>query len=88
MLNRISLILGIAALLTALGIFAWVTGAPSYLEHDPSTCNNCHTMDAQYENWYHAAHARAAACSDCQLPHQNLVSYLGLTQKSSESLVI
>ena len=75
MTKRISLILGIAVLLAALGVFAWVTDAPAYLEHAPSTCNNCHVMDAQYENWYHAAHARAAVCTDCHLPHQNLLSY-------------
>ena len=34
----------------ALGLFAWVTDAPAYLQHEPSTCNNCHVMDAQYEN--------------------------------------
>jgi cytochrome c nitrite reductase small subunit len=32
-------------------------------------------MDSQYENWYHAAHERFAACTDCHLPHQNIVSY-------------
>ena len=51
-------------LLAALGIFAWATDAPAYLGHEPSTCNNCHVMDAQYENWYHAAHAQAAVCGD------------------------
>lgn len=64
-----------AALLAALGVFAWVTDAPSYLGHEPSTCNNCHVMDDQYENWAHAAHARYASCTDCHLPQQNFVSY-------------
>ena len=75
MAKRVALIIGIVFLLTGLGIFAWATDAPSYLGHEPSTCNNCHTMDDQYENWYHAAHARNTTCSDCHLPHQNIVSY-------------
>jgi cytochrome c nitrite reductase small subunit len=75
MIVRVSLIVGIVIFLAALGIFAWVTGAPAYLSHEPTTCNNCHVMDAQYENWYHAAHAQFAVCTDCHLPHQNIVSY-------------
>jgi len=66
---------GVLIFITALGIFSWVTDAPSYLEHNPSTCNNCHVMDAEYENWYHAAHERVAVCTDCHLPHQNIISY-------------
>jgi cytochrome c nitrite reductase small subunit len=69
------LVIGILAFLAALGVFAWVTDAPAYLGHEPTTCNNCHVMDAQYENWYHAAHERYAVCSDCHLPHQNILSY-------------
>jgi cytochrome c nitrite reductase small subunit len=75
MVNRVTRILGIIILLAVLGSFAWVTDAPAYLGHEPATCNNCHVMDAQYENWYHAAHAQFAACSDCHLPHQNIASY-------------
>jgi cytochrome c nitrite reductase small subunit len=75
MLKRAPLILGILVLLAVLGLFAWVTDAPAYMAHEPATCNNCHVMDAQYENWYHAAHARYAVCTDCHLPHQNVVSY-------------
>ncbi len=70
-----ALIAGIAAFLLALGVFGWVTNAPSYLEHAPATCNNCHVMDAQYEGWFHAAHAQFAVCTDCHLPHQNIASY-------------
>jgi len=75
MVKKASLIIGIFILVVALGVFAWVTDAPAYLGHEASTCNNCHVMDAQYENWYHAAHKRVAVCADCHLPHQNLVSY-------------
>lgn len=72
---KLSLPSGIVALLLALGVFAWVTDAPSYLGHEPSTCNNCHVMDAQYEGWFHTAHVNFTACTDCHLPHQNIASY-------------
>ncbi len=75
MTKKVFLIVGIAVLVSVLGLFAWVTDAPAYMGHEASTCNNCHVMDAQYENWYHAPHARAAVCTDCHLPHQNIVSY-------------
>jgi len=69
------LLAGFAAFIFALGVFAWATDAPAYLGHEPSTCNNCHVMDAQYENWYHGAHERSTDCTDCHLPHQNVISY-------------
>ena len=74
-MRRFPLIVGLTVLFAALGFFAWVTDAPAYLGHEPATCNNCHVMDSQYENWYHAAHERSATCTDCHLPHQNIVSY-------------
>lgn len=67
--------IGILVFLAALGVFAWATDAPAYLGHKAATCNNCHVMDSQYENWYHAAHEHVAVCADCHLPHQNVVSY-------------
>ncbi len=69
------LMIGILFFLAALGVFTWATDAPSYLGHEPATCNNCHVMDAQYEGWFHAAHAQFTTCIDCHLPHQNIVSY-------------
>ena len=75
MKKHFALIVGILIFLASLGVFAWATDAPSYLKHEPSTCNNCHVMDAQYENWFHAAHSHSAVCTDCHLPHQNIFSY-------------
>jgi cytochrome c nitrite reductase small subunit len=66
----------------AMVIFAWVTEAPSYMGKDPATCNNCHVMDSQYENWFHAPHAGWATCSDCHIPHDNLVNYYFYKGKS------
>ena len=67
--------IGIACLLAALGIFTWVSDAPAYMGHAPETCNNCHVMDAQYENWFHAPHREWTTCSDCHIPHENPVAY-------------
>jgi cytochrome c nitrite reductase small subunit len=72
---RYPVYLAIAAAAIALGIFVYVTSAPAYAGTNPSTCNNCHVMDSQYENWYHAAHAEVATCVECHLPHQNIVVY-------------
>ena len=73
--SRATITIGISALILSLAIFGWVTNAPSYLGHEPSVCNNCHVMDAQYEGWFHGTHKQFSSCSDCHLPHQNMVSY-------------
>ncbi len=75
MVKRTLLFIGILVLFSVAVILGWVTDAPAYIGHEASTCNNCHVMDAQYENWYHGAHADVAVCADCHLPHQNIVSY-------------
>ncbi|MCS7011806.1 MAG: cytochrome c nitrite reductase small subunit [Anaerolineales bacterium] len=67
--------LALTALVLSLGLFAWVTDAPAYAGTKPETCNNCHVMDAAYENWFHAPHARWATCSDCHIPHENFLAY-------------
>jgi len=72
---KLSPLIGLVALLLILGVFAWVTDAPSYFGHEPSTCNNCHVMDSQYEGWFHAPHVHINPCTDCHLPHQSVASY-------------
>jgi cytochrome c nitrite reductase small subunit len=72
---KLLLYVAIAAALIALGLFVYVTDAPAYGGTSASTCNNCHVMDAQYENWYHAGHAHVAVCVECHLPHQNVLAY-------------
>lgn len=52
-----------------------VTDAAAYAGTHSETCNNCHVMHPMYENYYHAAHRRAAECADCHLPHVNLFAY-------------
>jgi cytochrome c nitrite reductase small subunit len=69
------LVPAIALLAASLAVFVWVTDAPSYLGKAPQTCNNCHVMDSEYENWFHAPHERWATCSDCHIPHDNFIDY-------------
>ncbi|MEW6094809.1 MAG: cytochrome c nitrite reductase small subunit [Chloroflexota bacterium] len=69
------LLIGLLAFAIAAGVFAWATEAPAYAGHEPETCANCHVMDAQYENWFHAPHEKWATCSDCHIPHDNFLAY-------------
>ncbi len=73
--KNLPLLIALAATAVALGVFVFVTDAPVYAGTAASACNNCHVMDAQYENWYHAGHRQAAVCVECHLPHDNLVDY-------------
>jgi cytochrome c nitrite reductase small subunit len=74
-MSKLPLRIAILAAVIALGYFAFVTDAPSYGGSAPETCNNCHAMDSQYENWYHAPHEKWAKCVDCHLPHENIAVY-------------
>lgn len=69
------LIVGVIALVIALGTFTVVAEPLSYMGTDATTCNNCHVMDSAYENWYHAPHEKVTECVDCHLPHDNFVNY-------------
>ena len=46
---KIPLIIGIIALAVVLGVGMVTTEFTTYLGDDPTTCNNCHVMDAVYE---------------------------------------
>lgn len=72
---RLPFIIAIVTAVLALGFFALVTDAPAYGGSNPETCANCHVMDSQYENWYHAPHEKFTKCVDCHLPHENIVAY-------------
>lgn len=71
----IALIISMVALLVVVGVFASVTNFTAYMGSNPSTCNNCHVMDAAYESWYHGGHAQAAVCGDCHVPHDFIPKY-------------
>lgn len=69
------ILIGILALVVALGTFMFVAEPLSYMSSRAATCNNCHVMDAAYENWFHAPHEKVTECVDCHLPHDNPFSY-------------
>lgn len=71
----IGLIISIAALLVVAGVGAYVTNFTAYMGSNPTTCNNCHVMDAAYESWYHAGHSQWAVCGDCHTPHDLIPKY-------------
>ena len=74
-MSKLSFSIAILAAVIALGFFVYVTNAPAYGGSAPETCANCHVMDSQYENWYHATHEKFTKCVDCHLPHENVVAY-------------
>jgi cytochrome c nitrite reductase small subunit len=64
----------------ALGVFAGVvlllihtSRATSYLSDRPEVCINCHVMEPEYAAWIRGSHHNVATCSDCHLPHDNIV---------------
>jgi cytochrome c nitrite reductase small subunit len=73
---KLPLLVGLAALLITSGVGLYVTDFTAYLGNDPTTCNNCHVMDAAYESWYHGGHRLWANCSDCHTPHELIPKYL------------
>lgn len=74
-MTKLPLIIAFAVFIIALGMFVYVTDAPAYMGTDAATCNNCHVMDSQYENWYHGGHRSVTECVDCHLPHDNIIHY-------------
>ena len=53
----------------------YISRAYSYLSDNPRTCVNCHVMSPYYATWSHSSHARNATCSDCHVPHNNIVNH-------------
>jgi cytochrome c nitrite reductase small subunit len=72
---RFVLFTGIAALLLVIGLGMYVTDFTAYLGNNPTTCNNCHVMDAVYEGWFHGGHKQWAVCGDCHTPHALIPKY-------------
>lgn len=72
---KIPIIIGILALLVVVGVGLYVSDFTAYLGNNPTTCNNCHVMDAVYESWYHGGHKIWADCNDCHTPHDIIPKY-------------
>lgn len=70
------LIVGLVALAMVVGVGMYVTNFTAYMGNNPTTCNNCHVMDAVYEGWYHGGHKQWAVCNDCHTPHDLIPKYI------------
>jgi cytochrome c nitrite reductase small subunit len=73
---KFALLIALLVLVGVIGVGLYVTDFTAYLGDNPTTCNNCHVMDAVYENWYHAGHKMWAKCNDCHTPHAFIPKYL------------
>ncbi len=73
---RFALMISILAVAAVIGTGLYVTDFTAYLGNNPSTCNNCHVMDAVYESWYHGGHKQWANCNDCHTPHALIPKYI------------
>ncbi|MBM4422855.1 MAG: cytochrome c nitrite reductase small subunit [Chloroflexi bacterium] len=67
---------GVLALVIVAGTLMYVSDFTVYLGNDPTTCNNCHVMDAAYEGWFHSPHKLWANCNDCHTPHDLIPKYI------------
>jgi cytochrome c nitrite reductase small subunit len=49
-------------------------GPPQVLarSEQPAFCGSCHTMQSQFEAWFHTGAHRRKNCVDCHLPNDNL----------------
>lgn len=72
---KIVFLIIILTLLVLVGVGMYVTDFTAYLGNNPTTCNNCHVMDAVYESWYHGPHKSWAVCNDCHTPHDLIPKY-------------
>jgi len=73
---KLPVILGLVIIAIVLLTGIYVTDFTAYLGDNPSTCNNCHVMDAAYEGWFHAGHKNWATCNDCHTPHALIPKYI------------
>jgi len=73
---KIVLITAAVALIAVIAVGLYVTDFTAYLGNNPTTCNNCHVMDAVYEGWYHGGHMQWATCGDCHTPHALIPKYI------------
>ncbi len=66
------------------GVVALVAAQMVESTGQPSFCGSCHEMKPMYESWERGPHgplgnkrgAVRAACTQCHLPHDNVVTYL------------
>jgi cytochrome c nitrite reductase small subunit len=73
---KLPAIVGAVALVAVVMTGMYVTEFFTYLGDNPTTCNNCHVMDAPYEGWYHGSHKTWTTCSECHTPHAFIPKYI------------
>jgi cytochrome c nitrite reductase small subunit len=73
---RIILPAMLGILLGISGVAFRASNATSYLSTAPETCINCHIMTPYYASWSHSRHRMTATCSDCHVPHDNIIKGL------------
>jgi len=72
---KFALAFGVAAIILVVGVGMYVSDFTAYLGNNPTTCNNCHVMDAVYEGWFHGGHKSWANCNECHTPHAFFPKY-------------
>jgi cytochrome c nitrite reductase small subunit len=72
---RLPVALLVGTLIGLLGLVFHVSRASSYLSDNPTTCVNCHVMAPQYASWFHSRHREVATCTDCHVPHDNVIRH-------------
>jgi cytochrome c nitrite reductase small subunit len=73
---KLPILIAALALIAVVGVGMYATDFTAYLGNSPTTCNNCHVMDAAYEGWYHAGHKQWTTCNDCHTPHAFIPKYI------------
>ncbi len=73
LLRRKRSLLLVAAAAALVLVFVMI-GPPQVLARSeaPDFCGGCHTMEAQYEAWFHTGAHRRKQCVECHLPNDNL----------------
>jgi cytochrome c nitrite reductase small subunit len=72
------LIYALAGMVAGVGlVVVRISNAASYLSDSPQTCINCHVMTDAYASWYRGSHGRVTVCTDCHVPHDNIVAKYG-----------
>ncbi len=62
----------------------YLSRAWSYLSDEPEVCVNCHVMAPHYATWSHSSHREVATCTDCHVPHDNIVRSYFFKAKDGE----
>lgn len=73
---KLPVFVGVIALLAVAVVGMYTTEFTTYLGNNPTTCNNCHVMDAAYEGWFHGSHKAWTTCSECHNPHAFIPKYI------------